>query len=491
MTVIDLAPTVDQPRVSHVPAYSTSAGDEAIDLAASAGLHLDPWQQFVLRNALGEREDGRWTSFEVGLVVARQQGKGSVLEARELAGLVLFGEKQLVHTAHELKTSMKHFKRLIRLLDGSDDLRKRVKKVINSNGKEGLEMVNGAVLECLARTKGAGRGYTGDLVVFDEAYALTDEQMEATVPTMMAVDNAQMWYTSSPPLDAESGRILMGVRARAEAGDDDSLAWFDYGLAGDLDHLEQVDIDDRTNWRAALPSMRSGRVREDRVVRMRKAIPTDRGFAREVLGIWPATPTQAGFRVISEWFWMDHKDATSEMIGRPALGVQVPPDRSYAAIVAAGARAAGGRMVEVTGAGEVDDYRPGTRWVVPRLLELEKHKPSVLVIDDKALADEAEEAGLVVHRANVADVVTGCQLFFDGIAGADEAGRDVWHLGQQLLTDSVAGADKRKVGNSWAWERHDATSDSTLVAAASLALFGHSTPRVHRPSSRVPMAAFA
>lgn len=487
MTVIDLA-ALERPRVLHTPAYSTSAGDEAIDLAATAGLILDPWQRFVLRNALGERADGRWAAFEVGLVVARQQGKGSVLEARELAGLVLFGEKQIVHTAHELKTSMKHFKRLIHLFDGSDDLRKRVKKVINSNGKEGLEMVNGAVLECLARTKGAGRGYTGDLVVLDEAYALTDEQMEASMPTMLAVDNAQVWYTSSPPLDAESGRILMDVRDRGEAGDEDSLAWFDYGLAGSLDRLEEVDIDNRDNWYAALPSLRSGRVREERVASMRKVLRTDKGFAREILGIWPPTPTQAGFRVIPERFWTDALDADAQLDGRPAFGVYVPPDRSYAAIAASGARDGGGRMVELTG-NDVhgDDYRPGTAWIVGRLKELDGHNPSVMVIDDKAVADEAENAGLVIHRATVGDVVTGCQLLYDGIAGAHPEGRDVRHLGQQAMTDAAAGADKRKVGNSWAWERHDLTVDVAPLAAASLALFGHSAPRVHRPEAPIPM----
>jgi hypothetical protein len=41
-----------------------------------AGLILDPWQQFVLVNALGERADGRWAAFEVGVDVARQNGKG-------------------------------------------------------------------------------------------------------------------------------------------------------------------------------------------------------------------------------------------------------------------------------------------------------------------------------------------------------------------------------------------------------------------------------
>ena len=93
------------PRLEHCPPFFTTAGDDAIDLAAVAGLVLDPWQQHVLRGALGERQDGRWTAFRACLVVPRQNGKNALLEARELAGLFLFGERMIMHTAHEYKTA--------------------------------------------------------------------------------------------------------------------------------------------------------------------------------------------------------------------------------------------------------------------------------------------------------------------------------------------------------------------------------------------------
>lgn len=94
-----------KPRVSSVPEYVSSAGTEAIELASSAGLHLDDWQQFALTSMLGERADGKWAAFETALIVARQNGKGSVLEARELAGLYLFGEQLILHSAHEFQDS--------------------------------------------------------------------------------------------------------------------------------------------------------------------------------------------------------------------------------------------------------------------------------------------------------------------------------------------------------------------------------------------------
>src|SRR5665213_714851 len=89
------------PRLSSVPPYVSTTGQEAIDLAALAGLVLDPWQQWVLMRALGERADGKWSAKRVGLVVGRQNGKNSVLEARELAGLFLLGERLIIHSAHE------------------------------------------------------------------------------------------------------------------------------------------------------------------------------------------------------------------------------------------------------------------------------------------------------------------------------------------------------------------------------------------------------
>src|ERR1035437_7438364 len=66
-----------RPRISHSPRYGRSRGPEAIELAAMAGLILYDWQQWILTEALGETPDGKWTAREVGLMVSRQNGKGT------------------------------------------------------------------------------------------------------------------------------------------------------------------------------------------------------------------------------------------------------------------------------------------------------------------------------------------------------------------------------------------------------------------------------
>lgn len=99
------APTIllghQRPRHLSLPPRVTSAGSDATELAARAGLMLDPWQSLILDGALGERADGAWAAFETAIVVSRQNGKGAILEARELAGLFLFGEELILHSAHE------------------------------------------------------------------------------------------------------------------------------------------------------------------------------------------------------------------------------------------------------------------------------------------------------------------------------------------------------------------------------------------------------
>jgi hypothetical protein len=94
-----------------------------------AGLELDPWQQFVILITRSASERRKWAAFEVGLEVPRQNGKGAILEARELAGLFLLGERLIIHSAHQFDTSLEHFRRLLELIEDTPDFDRRVKRV--------------------------------------------------------------------------------------------------------------------------------------------------------------------------------------------------------------------------------------------------------------------------------------------------------------------------------------------------------------------------
>lgn len=464
---LKLAPTgARTPRVSRFPDYPTSAGREAVRLAADAGLQLDPWQQDLLVHSLGEDRSGMWSAFEVGVMVSRQNGKGALLEARALAGLLLFGERLIVHTAHEMKTSLEAFRRIQVLFQATPDLRRRVKRVINQRGEEGIELRDGARLRFIARSKGSGRGFSGDLVILDEAYALTADQMDALMPTMSARDNPQIWYTSSPPLNVHSGEQLFSVRRRGE-GDGDRLAWFDWGVKGCLDNLDAIDLDDRRLWAQANPAY-GIRISEWFVERERQAL-TREGFARERLGVWPPDLGQ-GFTVIPAEAWTAAEDPASRVAGRMVLAPSVSLDRSRTTITVAGWRADGKAHVEVIEAG------PGTGWVPPSLTRLAgTHRPVATVVDEfgptGSLIPDIEAAGVTVQRMTTSDVARAFGMFYDAVCG-DDAARILRHLGQPELTEAVAGGMRRSLGDGTAWDRKKPTTDITPVVSATNALWG-------------------
>ena len=195
-----------------------------MELAASAGLILDPWQELVLEGALGEGPDGKWAASEVGVIVPRQNGKGGVIEARELAGLFLFEEEFIIHSAHETKTAIEAFLRLKGLIDGTPDLVRQVRQYRHSSVEYSIELRNGHRLRYLARSTGSGRGFTGDCIILDEAYKLSNTVMSAMLPTLSARPNTQVWYTSSAPLPRQESDTLRRLCKRGRDGAREAMA---------------------------------------------------------------------------------------------------------------------------------------------------------------------------------------------------------------------------------------------------------------------------
>ena len=196
-------------------------------LAASAGLVLLPWQELVLDVALSEDGAGFCASFEVGLVVPRQNGKGGVLEARQLHGLYLNKrERQQTHTAHRFDTCLDHFARVVSLIENTPDLLAEVADngrgvngrpsgIKDSNGKESIKLRDGSELRFKTRVKGSGRGASGDAVYFDEAYYLLD--LGSLIPSMSARPDPQVWFVSSAPLPQIESNHLRRMISRGRA----------------------------------------------------------------------------------------------------------------------------------------------------------------------------------------------------------------------------------------------------------------------------------
>jgi hypothetical protein len=458
-----------EPRLSSVPPYDYSDGDLAIAYAASIGLRLDPWQQYVMVHALGRR-GGTFAAFEVDVTVGRQNGKGALLEARELAGIELFGNKLIVHTAHLLKTSEEARLRMEQMCEASPDLDRRVKRVVRTNGKEAIEFWNerrtgvGARILYAARTKGSGRGFAGaDLVVMDEKMILLAEPMAALLPTLATSPDPQVWYMGSAHFEDSEQQILL--RKRMLAGGDPELAAFEWSVE------DGADLDDPEAYEVANPAL-GYRITMQFLRRERLALG-DEEFAREHLGIGGAAKVPA---VIDAKTWARLADAKSEMTDPVAFAVEVSWDRTHTSISAAGHRKDGRAHLELV------DRRPGTSWAVDRLVELDKRwKPKAIVVDPGspagALITGLQEAGIEPLLVTGREFAQACGWVYDCAQPKEDLIR---HRGQSELAAAVDTARKRPLGDLWAWDRRAVSEvDVSPLVAATLALFG-----VGKPSKR-------
>ena len=463
------------PRISSFPPSVGTAGQEAVELARMAGLVLDPWQEFVLANALGERPDGKWAAFEVGVVVSRQNGKGGILEARELAGLFLLGERFIVHSAHQFDTSLEHFHRLLALIEDTSDFDNRVVRVSRAHGSEGVELRGGQRIRFRTRTKGGGRGFTGDCLILDEAMDLPESAHGALLPTLSARPNPQVWYTGSA-VDQEvqeNGVVLARIRERGLRGDDPALAYFEWSVEAALERIKPELLSDSRLWAQANPAL-GIRISTEHVGRERLSMDA-RTFAVERLGIgdWPVTDITGG-RVIDPDDWAACTDEGSQLRDPVCFAFDVSPDRS-SSIAVAGDRADGLAHVEIV------EHGRGTGWVVARLAQLVKDHKTYSVLCDPAgpagsLVPEVEavagklpggDSRLVVISAK--EHAQACGSFFDAVMD----GR-LRHLGTPELTAAIDGAKTRVLGEAWAWSRRSSAVDISPLVASTLALWGNS-----------------
>lgn len=462
------------PRVRIAPPRVESTyGDLAGDLAASYGLAPDPWQQEVLNDWLAET-DSQWASLTCGLSVPRQNGKNGALEIRELFGAVGRGEK-ILHTAHQVKTAQKHFRRLKaffgrRVNDPAapfPELNAMVSELRAVNGQESIFFHNGGSIELVARSQGSGRGYTVDVIVCDEAQDMSDDDLEALLSTSSSspLGNPQWIFTGTPPGPKANGEVFTRVRDDALNGSGERICWHEWSCE------KGVDLDDPEEWQKANPAL-GIRLQLD-VVKGERARFSESGFARERLGVWTERPKTA--QVISKAAWESQVNVGPPQGRAPTV---LAVDASHDRIVAVAAcwqeqHSAHVELIELGFAGDPlvivnrISQRAGRR--IPVVIDRASPASSLLALLDSMRVKTIQ--------TNATDMAKACGLFYDEVL----AGR-LTHAGQAQLTDALAGARRRNIGDAggWGWDRKNPEANIAPLVAATLARFGASTVRRQR-----------
>lgn len=471
------------------PLWNSTAGEDAVDLAAAAGLDLLPWQQLVLRNSLAERPGGKWSAFEVGLVLPRQNGKNVVLLARQLAGLFLFGEDQQVHTAHKFKTARAAHRDLVKTLQRTPELWELVKSAPNSTDNTAVVLKDGRRIDFLARQSGGGRGLSGDTTYLDEAFQLSPELVADLLPTMSARPAPQVWYTSSAGM--ETSDVLEGLRDRALHHSDTErfLAYFEW--SADLDKV------DRSTYEAAAAANPSlGYFLDwDWIEGTELKSMQAEQYNRERLGVWP---DKAQAAVIGPELWKRAEVTADDIAGlavvKRSLAMEVTPDRDMS-VIAGAAELEDGRVVV-----EILDQKAGTAWLAStakaRQRKADAH--AGVVFDSysgaAAVAPHLIAEGVPVTAATTKDLTTATAQFYDRITRKDpDTGAPDPHIlhpadGSGFLDDAAYTARRRLVGASktaWTWDSGTAEVSLAPLRAVTLAMRGLDMEPIKRKRRRV------
>lgn len=458
------------PTFECAPEYAYTDGDDAAALLESFGTTLDPWQKHVIDLWLARNADDKYAADSCGLSVPRQNGKTHLVRARCLYGAAVCGEK-ILFTSQELKTSRETFNVMTKLFKNYTDhpeMCELVDKIRSTNGQEAIMLKNGGCIEFGSRTHSASRGHSYDVVIYDEAQLLTDEQQDALLFTLAAAPsgNRQFIYLGTPPPPVSAGTVFARVRLAAHEGTDPTLAWCEWAVD------EIGDVEDVNRWYETNPSLGT-RLSEKQTHKELIASSPD-GFARERLGWW--SDNGAYERVIDKVAWSRCATENPPMDGAVAYGIKFSPDGTEAAIAAAIMDGDDPPHVELVNVGDVTH---GMGWIVDFLAQ-RTDRARCFLADGRGTADTLVQRVMAAgapskycRSARTSDVIKAAASMRDLVRS-----HSLTHYNNEQLNQSVIGASRRDIGHDGGFGFGEAPGvDPTPAEAASMALLALSTSK--------------
>jgi phage terminase large subunit-like protein len=454
---------VTAPRI-HSPLNDLpSRGFELIDFADQIipGGFM-PWQKWLAEHSLKIKPDGRYQHPISVATVARQNGKSTYMMARIMMGLFHWQESLQVSSAHRLVTSLEQFRAIVQIIEGNDDLAKRVKRIRWQHGAEEIETLEG----CRFIIKAGGSAARGlskpETVHLDEIRELHDMETFASMRyTLMAAKNPQVNCFSTAG-DSHS-IVLNQLRERglaAAAGGTDNVGYFEWSAPTDEISIEN----------AAFSNPGLGITIHPDNIRAVFNDPPD-VVQTEVLNRWVQTISS----VIGSKEWQACGDESVDLDEDKLtwMAIDISPDRKHASLVAA--------------------QKLGSESFVIKLLHTWEN---TIQLDDRAIANDAasycrkypieyllysrrttgavaarmQPAGIPIHDMD-SDYPQAC----DELLGAINSGR-LKHRNQSSLTEQMLSAVQLRRGDG-GWVIGRRASQTSVTAAVAAALCTHFATR--------------
>ena len=475
------------PKILVLPPAAADLGeaDAAIELWEHySGKVLDPDQRIAVYVMMAENAVGKWAAATTAREKPRQNGKGDEVEVVELWGLVQRAEA-ILHTVHDaVLLATQTQERLLGVLEGHADLRRKVARTWKGTGQQMIEMRNGGIIWYRTRTAKGGLGVDDlDRLVVDEAQEATEGHIAAVSPPLMVNANPQLNAMGTSGKTGVS-RWWWGMRLRALSADPGAFGYV--GTTAETVYLDEegrvvqepVDVEDRALWLEVNPAVRAGRgdgmpFLEEQFRRFPNLFP------REHLGVWdPPDDEDEREPIVDLKAWRALEDVPAERPTRIALAVAATQDRGWSHIGLAGERSDGRIHLQVIKSGR------GTGWVLDELARLKREwRPTRSVIGSgdpaSSLLSEAKPA-LRLRPIQAPAQARAAGMLVDGVAeGTISQG------GDPRLLECLKHARKKDQGKSFLLaDPPDGAVDIAPLRAVAHALHalrssrrGDSTPR--------------
>ncbi len=475
---LDMSQTIyglSKPRLQSPSLNLPSAGQVVIDLAAEFGQPLLPWQQYVAMDALQLNPNGGWAKSNIGVLIARQNGKTALMRQVFLAHLYVFGSKQIIAMAQTRQLALDTFKQTVDLAESLDWTRKRIKRVSRTNGQEELEVYchhypKSCTEKCQrirkysirAATSEGSRGSTANLLYVDELREISEEAWQAAVP-LTRTTGGQTWITSNA--GSEASTVLNSLRTRALMNQSPRMGWYEWSAA----EGSQVNPPDIRAIQQANPAL--GHLIDLESILDSAKFDTKEAFQTESLCMWVSSMTSpwntekwnAGERDITMQDGLPTYmglDLTFNRERAYLVSVQETPDEKLAVFVHEWYKDGG--INDVALAGEIAELA-------------RRFNPRVLAYDPNT-------AGFIqphLARAQVNALPTpwgssGFAIACDQTLNAMNSERLI-HAGQEIMYEHLVACAKRPAGDGgWRIARRAATNPISAAVALVMAV-GHAT----------------
>lgn len=430
------------PSFTNVQSSKKTRGTDAIKLYKSTGQALLTWQQRQIRNIMTTNKDGLWAYMTYCICVSRRNGKGEILAARELDGIINLKEK-ICHTAHRTTTSHDAFNRLYVLLKkaGYEEHSRKQKIMPDKSffaskqyGLEHIEVTGGGIIDFRTRTNNGGLGEGFDLLIIDEAQEYTEKQQSALSYTVSSSQNPQTIIVGTPPTTSSGGDVFVAIRNAVLEGKASETGWAEWSTP---EMIKGDKLIDPELWKRFNPSY--GSILTQRKIKD-ELKNGELDFNIQRLGFWCTFNQKSE---ISETDWMEIKvDRLPELKEERFLGIKYGRDGVNCALSLAAKTADNKIFVETI---DCTSVRAGNGWLFEYI-----HNPKVnkIAIDgasgQQLLADQIKEFKLKkqVILPTVAEIIQSNSMFEQALYN-----RGLCHLGQPTLTEVVTNCKKRLIGS--------------------------------------------